>query len=58
MPNLDITIYSDVTSKLPYPFDMRNYFSNIKTYIKCDGKYSYQTTGFNTSLINKKEENI
>lgn len=49
--NLDITSYDDVSSKLSYPFNMKNYFSNIETYIKCSGKYNYQTTGFNDNLL-------
>lgn len=49
--DLDITSYDDVSSKLPYPFNMKNYFKNIKTYIKCNGKYSYQTNGFNEDIV-------
>ena len=51
--NLDITSYYDVTDKLPYPYDMKDYFSTVKTYINCSGKYSYKTNGFNEDIINE-----
>ncbi len=49
--NLDITDYRDVSNKLSYPYNMSNYFSKIETYIKCSGKYSYQTKGFDNALL-------
>lgn len=49
--NLDITDYSEVSSKMSYPFNMRNYFNKVETYIKCSGKYNYQTSGFNNNLL-------
>lgn len=37
-------------------YAMNRYFKKVKTYLKCDGKYSYQTIGFNENIINNKEE--
>lgn len=32
-------------------YTMHGYFKEVKTYIKCDGKYSYQTNGFDDRNI-------
>lgn len=32
---------------------MERYFKEAKTYIKCDGKYNYQTNGFDEELLKK-----
>lgn len=52
--NLDIVSYHDVTDKLEYPYDMKDYFSDVKSYISCTGKYNYQTNGFDENIINAR----
>ena len=49
--NLDIASYYDVTDKLSYPYDMKDYFSTVKTYIRCTGKYNYQTDDFDDTKL-------
>lgn len=49
--NLDIASYYDVTDKLSYPYSMKDYFSTVKTYMRCTGKYNYQTDGFDDTKL-------
>ncbi len=49
--NLDIASYYDVTDKLSYPYNMKDYFSTVKTYIRCTGKYNYQTDDFDDTKL-------
>lgn len=49
--NLDIDSYYDVTDKLSYPYNMKDYFSTVKTYIRCTGKYNYQTDDFDDTKL-------
>ena len=49
--NPDITSYYDVTRKLSFPYRMNDYFSNVKTYMYCTGKYDYKTNGFDVAKL-------
>ena len=49
--NPDITSYYDVTRKLSFPYRMNDYFSNVKTYMHCTGKYDYKTSGFDITKL-------
>ena len=52
-PNVDINSYQDVKYTDFYSHSMADYFDENKAYIKCDGKYSYTTPGFDESILNQ-----